>query len=97
VIVRLAKPNRFRLSQRFADLARLLGRFEAAGTELVEMVLADGDSWDRYGAGQSWTLHQWLDRHISDAIWAGKFSCYGFRRRDLRRCSSFEFPPRVEA
>jgi SAM-dependent methyltransferase len=44
----------------FTSLAGTLDRFEAAGVELVEMVLADGDSWDRYVAAQWWTVQQWL-------------------------------------
>lgn len=44
----------------FTSLAGTLDRFTAAGTELVEMVLADGDSWDRYAAGQWWTVERWL-------------------------------------
>jgi SAM-dependent methyltransferase len=44
----------------FATLAGTLDRFEAAGMELVEMVLADGDSWDRYAAAQWLTISDWL-------------------------------------
>ncbi|MEE4545647.1 class I SAM-dependent methyltransferase [Streptomyces sp. V4-01] len=44
----------------FASLAGTLDRFEAAGMELVEMVLADGDSWDRYAASQWLTISDWL-------------------------------------
>ncbi|MQY09627.1 SAM-dependent methyltransferase [Actinomadura macrotermitis] len=44
----------------FATLPDTLKRFEAAGTELVEMVLADQDDWDRYVASQWWTVHEWL-------------------------------------
>lgn len=44
----------------FATLAGTLDRLEAAGTQLVEMVLADGDSWDRYVAEQWWTVERWL-------------------------------------
>ncbi|WP_243708431.1 class I SAM-dependent methyltransferase [Actinomadura sp. GC306] len=44
----------------FASLDGTLDRFEAAGLELVEMVLADPDSWDRYVASQWWTIHEWL-------------------------------------
>src|SRR5690606_19880425 len=44
----------------FASLAGTLDRFEAAGLELVEMVLADPDSWDRYVAPHWWTLSLWL-------------------------------------
>ena len=50
----------------FADLAGTLDRFEAAGCELVEMVLADGDDWDRYVAAQWWTLGDWLCAHPDD-------------------------------
>ncbi|WNI14875.1 SAM-dependent methyltransferase [Actinacidiphila sp. ITFR-21] len=44
----------------FTSLAGTLDRFEAAGLELVEMVLADGDSWDRYAAGQWRAVSDWL-------------------------------------
>ncbi len=47
--------------EQFTSLAGTLGRFEAAGTELVEMVLADGDTWDRYQAEQWWTVSRWLE------------------------------------
>ena len=44
----------------YTSLAGTLDRFEAAGTDLVEMVLADQDSWDRYVASQWWTIDRWL-------------------------------------
>jgi SAM-dependent methyltransferase len=44
----------------FASLIGTLDRFEAAGMDLVEMVLADGDSWDRYAAEQWFTISDWL-------------------------------------
>lgn len=50
----------------FTSLAGTLERFEAAGADLVEMVLADGDSWDRYVAAQWWTLTEWLRTHSAD-------------------------------
>jgi SAM-dependent methyltransferase len=50
----------------FSSLAGTLDRFSAAGTELVEMVLADGDSWDRYAASKWWTVHAWLRDHPDD-------------------------------
>ena len=34
--------------------------------DLVEMVLADGDSWDRYVASQLWTVTEWLATHPDD-------------------------------
>jgi SAM-dependent methyltransferase len=51
---------------RFAEFTSLLGtldRLEAAGLSLVEMVLADHDSWDRYVASQWWTVDAWLREH----------------------------------
>lgn len=50
----------------FASLAGVLERFASTGAELVEMVLADGDSWDRYVAAQWWTLERWLLAHPDD-------------------------------
>lgn len=50
----------------FADLAGTLGRFEAAGVELVEMVLASPDDWDRYAASQWCNVAAWLDAHRDD-------------------------------
>ncbi len=44
----------------FRTLAGTLDRIESAGAELVEMVLADGDSWDRYAAAQWWNVWEWL-------------------------------------
>lgn len=50
----------------FTSLAGTAERFAAAGCELVEMVLADGDSWDRYAAGQWWALSEWLRANPDD-------------------------------
>lgn len=50
----------------YTSLIGTLDRFESAGCELVEMVLADGDTWDRYVAAQWWTLQQWLTNHADD-------------------------------
>ena len=50
----------------FADLPGLLDLFTTAGVELVEMVLADEHSWDRYAAAQWWNLRAWLDEHPGD-------------------------------
>jgi SAM-dependent methyltransferase len=50
----------------YATLAGTLDRFEALDTELVELVLADGDSWDRY-AGEKWfAIDSWLRSVPSD-------------------------------
>jgi SAM-dependent methyltransferase len=50
----------------FASLEGTLDRFESAGVELVEMVLADGGSWDRYAASQWWTVDRWLRANPDD-------------------------------
>ncbi|MFB9533312.1 SAM-dependent methyltransferase [Nonomuraea roseola] len=51
----------------FTSLAGTDDRFEAAGFELVEMVLANPDSWDRYMASQWLTLSDWLLANPDDA------------------------------
>ncbi|MBB5966885.1 SAM-dependent methyltransferase [Planomonospora venezuelensis] len=50
----------------FTSLAGTFDRFEAAGTEVLEMVLADPGSWDRYVASQWWTLSDWLRANPGD-------------------------------
>jgi len=58
----------------FVTLAGTLERFEAAGCVLVEMVLADPDSWDRYAAAQWFTVDRWLAANPDheDAPWVGE-------------------------
>ena len=51
----------------YASLAGTAERIDAAGFELLEMVLADGDSWDRYEASQWRTIADWLAANPSDA------------------------------
>lgn len=50
----------------FASLAGTADLFEAAGFELLDMILADPDSWDRYVASQWWTLSDWLRDNPND-------------------------------
>jgi len=50
----------------FTSLPELADRLQSTGLELVEMVLADGDSWDRYAASQWWTVRNWLAAHPDD-------------------------------
>jgi SAM-dependent methyltransferase len=50
----------------FTSLLGTVDRIDEAGFELVEMVLADGDSWDRYVASQWWTVRDWLRAHADD-------------------------------
>jgi SAM-dependent methyltransferase len=44
----------------FSDLPGIEERIAAEELELIEMVLADGDSWDRYVAAQWRTMADWL-------------------------------------
>jgi len=50
----------------FASLAGTLDRFQEAGMSLVELVLADGNSWDRYVGRQWWTMTEWLAANPDD-------------------------------
>jgi SAM-dependent methyltransferase len=50
----------------YVSLEGTLDRVESAGLELVEMVLADGDSWDRYEAAKWRTIADWLDANPAD-------------------------------
>ncbi len=52
----------------FTSLAGTLDRFEAAGLELVEMVLANLDGWDRYEAMQWMAINDWLMANPDDPI-----------------------------
>lgn len=51
-----------------ATLEGTLDRLESAGLELVEMVLASPDSWDRYEAAQWRTASDWLRAHPDDPL-----------------------------
>ncbi len=51
----------------YTSLVGTLDRFESAGCQLVEMVLADGDSWDRYAAAQWKAVDDWLRANPQDA------------------------------
>lgn len=54
----------------FATLIGTLDRFEGAGFELVEMVLATLEGWDRYYAPQWWNLDAWLRANPDDPEYA---------------------------
>ena len=45
----------------YHDLPGLVALFGELGWDLVEMVLADEDSWDRYVAAQWFSVRAWLD------------------------------------
>lgn len=52
----------------FLPLPELIERFGELGYDVVEMVLADQDSWDRYRAAQWLNIRRWLDRNPDDEL-----------------------------
>ncbi|WP_299535838.1 cyclopropane-fatty-acyl-phospholipid synthase family protein [uncultured Streptomyces sp.] len=52
----------------FLLLPELIGQFQHLGYDVVEMMLADQDSWDRYAAAQWLSMHRWLDRNPDDEL-----------------------------
>ncbi len=52
----------------FRTLPGLLDQLGTLGCDVVEMVLADQDSWDRYQAAQWLTMRRWLDRNGDDDL-----------------------------
>jgi len=50
----------------FLLLPQLLGSFGDLGYDVVEMVLADQDGWDRYEAAKWLTMRRWLDANPDD-------------------------------
>jgi SAM-dependent methyltransferase len=56
----------------FDDLPGLLRRFRGLGWDVVEWVLADQDSWDRYAAAHWLTIRRWLDQNPDHEL-AGDF------------------------
>ncbi len=50
----------------FLVLPELLASFGRLGYDVVEMVLADQDSWDRYEAAKWLTMRRWLEAHPDD-------------------------------
>jgi SAM-dependent methyltransferase len=52
----------------FLLLPDLITQFQGLGYDIVEMMLADEDSWDRYAAAQWLNLRRWLDRNPDDEL-----------------------------
>ena len=52
----------------FSFLPDLVESFGELGYDLVEMVLADEDSWDRYRAAQWLNVRTWLDANPDDEL-----------------------------
>ena len=50
----------------FLTLPDLVASFGEQGYDLVEMVLADQEGWDRYEAAKWLTMRRWLDTHPDD-------------------------------
>lgn len=50
----------------FLALPELLASFGSLGYDVVEMVLADQDGWDRYEAAKWLTLRRWLEANPGD-------------------------------
>jgi len=50
----------------FLLLPELLASFGQLGYDVVEMVLADQDGWDRYEAAKWLTMHRWLEANPGD-------------------------------
>jgi SAM-dependent methyltransferase len=55
-------------SDDFLPLPELLGRFGDLGCDVVEMVLASQDDWDRYAAAQWLNIRRWLDANADDEL-----------------------------
>jgi hypothetical protein len=52
----------------FRPLPDLLASLGELGCDVVEMVLADQDSWDRYAAAQWLNIRRWLDANPEDEL-----------------------------
>ena len=52
----------------FLLLPALLASFGALGYDVVEMVLADQDGWDRYEAAKWLTMRRWLEANPADEL-----------------------------
>ncbi len=52
----------------FLTLPELLASFDRPGYDVVEMVLADQDGWDRYEAAKWLTMRRWLEANPGDEL-----------------------------
>ncbi len=52
----------------FLLLPELLASFDRLGYDVVEMVLADQDGWDRYEAAKWLTMRRWLEANPDDEL-----------------------------
>ncbi len=52
----------------FLVLPELVASFDALGYDVVEMVVADEDGWDRYEAAKWLTMRRWLESNPDDEL-----------------------------
>ena len=52
----------------FLELPELLASYDRLGYDVVEMVLANQDGWDRYEATKWLTMRRWLEANPSDEL-----------------------------
>lgn len=52
----------------FLTLQKLIASFSDLGCDVVEMVLADQDGWDRYEAAKWLTMRRWLEENPNDEL-----------------------------
>ena len=64
----------------FRLLPELIDQFGELGYDVVEMVLTDQDSWDRYKAAQWLNIRRWLDRNPDDELAADLRAFFRDRR-----------------
>jgi SAM-dependent methyltransferase len=55
-------------ADQWLPLPELIESFGTLGCDVVEMVLADQDSWDRYHAAQWLNIRRWLDANPGDEL-----------------------------
>lgn len=54
----------------FLTLPELIASFGRLGCDVVEMVLADQDGWDRYEAAKWLTIRRWLEANPDDELFS---------------------------
>ncbi|WP_136524859.1 SAM-dependent methyltransferase [Geomonas ferrireducens] len=64
----VAKGCLVNLISDFLMLPELLASFSRLGYDVVEMVLADQDGWDRYEAAKWLTMRRWLETNPDDEL-----------------------------
>lgn len=50
----------------FLSLSDFVASFDKLGYDIVEMVLADQEGWDRYEAAKWLTMRRWLEKNSND-------------------------------